>query len=108
MYKSLGSSMIVDFSWQLLHNRLLIGKNLFKRQIALVDIVMRCALCTSHVELMRHFFVTCEVASSLWYKLFSWVCMSTPLPCSILEVFEIFQGLGPGKKNLLVWFRSGI
>lgn len=53
------------------------------------------------VELSDYLFVLCEFASSIKYIVLRWTSQLGSLPLSILEVFELFQCLGHGKKTSL-------
>lgn len=50
---------------------------------------------------MDHLFFLCKVASLIWYKVLIWVGLPLPPLCSILGVFEVFQGFVKGKKTCL-------
>lgn len=65
------------------------------------DIGVGYVRCLGYVETVDDLSVYSKVVSSLLYKVLIWVGMLTLFPCSILKVFEFFQGLGHGKKPLL-------
>ncbi|GKA84297.1 putative RNA-directed DNA polymerase, eukaryota, reverse transcriptase zinc-binding domain protein [Tanacetum coccineum] len=58
------------FVWRALKGRLLVRKELDKRGIDLDSVL--CPCCTNAVESCAHSLVMCDLAMSVWNKVFSW------------------------------------
>lgn len=54
---------VCNFLWKTLHNRLSVGENLLKRK---VDIDNVCHLCEDQNESVKHLFIICPLALSIW------------------------------------------
>jgi len=54
----------IHFSWRILHEKLLIKNNLFKRGISNDSL---CVLCWEHNETISHFFMECHWSKQIWF-----------------------------------------
>ncbi|GKC30595.1 RNA-directed DNA polymerase, eukaryota, reverse transcriptase zinc-binding domain protein [Tanacetum coccineum] len=87
--------------WRALKGRLPVREELDKRGIDLDSVL--CPSCTNAVESCAHSLVTCDLAMSVWDKIFSWwktVCVNA---FSVSEIFSSF-GNGDVPSNIVrVW-----
>lgn len=70
---NMAPSKVIAFSWQLLKQRIPTIDNLLKRGVHFISGTISCPLCSLHIETTSHLFVTCEVASSVWYQICRWL-----------------------------------
>lgn len=64
---------MVVISWQLLLSKFPSRENSFKwKSIGDPDCIS-CILCGGRLESASHHFVTCNFASSVWYRIFQWL-----------------------------------
>jgi len=66
-----------------------------------------CALCGLSTESVDYLFVTCGVASELWYRIFRWLGWLLVLPRDLVGLFDVLLGLDGRVKIrrgfLLIW-----
>ncbi|GJX49792.1 RNA-directed DNA polymerase, eukaryota, reverse transcriptase zinc-binding domain protein [Tanacetum coccineum] len=77
------------FVWRALKGRLPVRVELDRRGIDLDSVL--CACCNDSVESCTHCLVTCDLAMSVWIKIFNWWKMGT---ISVFTIDELFSRNG--------------
>lgn len=86
------------FSWQHLLDKFPFRENLFKRKV-IVDSEGISFLCGDRLEYASHLFVTSNLASSAWDRIFKWLGVQSALSSEPRFLFEFFLSLGTKVKS---------
>jgi len=78
------------FFWTLVHNKLLTGNNLEKRNIAGPH---RCELCRSHSETTQHLFLECKFAKETWEHALLDLQIPTFPQSTVAELFDSWNNI---------------
>nr|GEW58008.1 RNA-directed DNA polymerase, eukaryota, reverse transcriptase zinc-binding domain protein [Tanacetum cinerariifolium] len=79
------------FAWRALKGRLLVHVELDRRDIDLDSVL--CPSCNIVVETCDHCLVTCDLAMSVWEKVFNWWKVGSISAFSIDEYFHVVVAL---------------
>lgn len=99
-------TIVVILSLQLLLDMFHFRENLFKRNVIVNLKGSSCILCVEWIELASHLFVTCNLSSCVWYKIFRWLGFQFVIPSDIRIIFEVFISLGVNSKFRKVFFHD--
>jgi ribonuclease HI/exonuclease III len=80
------------FFWTLVHNKLLTGDNLEKRNIAGPH---RCVLCNNNSETAQHLFMDCSFAKEVWGLILKDLQISLHPQNSVAELFASWSHIYP-------------
>jgi ribonuclease HI len=80
------------FFWTLVHNKILTGDNLEKRNIAGPH---RCVLCNNNAETAHHLFIDCKYAKEVWDLMLQDFQISIPPMNSVAELFASWMRIYP-------------
>ncbi|KAI5399539.1 hypothetical protein KIW84_064759 [Lathyrus oleraceus] len=61
------------------------------RGVPLASGIFSCSLCFFQTESTSQIFVTCEMTSSVWYRIFRWLGRYTVFHEHILTLFQMFR-----------------
>jgi hypothetical protein len=86
-----------------LQNRLSTRLNLRRRGVIMDDGAAMCPLCGLGSESAGHLFISCNKISHVWYTILCWLGAEWVSPRGTLGSFEVFLGMGLGRKNRLGW-----
>jgi len=81
-------SKVRVFSWKLLLNRIPTRMNLLIGGVLRDQGASLCVFCGVEAKTVSHLFVTCQVASRVWYDIFRWLGWKLVLPSDLLGLFE--------------------
>eukprot|EP00253_Pinus_taeda_P006485 PITA_06485 len=84
VWESLALPKVNFFFWTLVHNKLLTGDNLEKRNIVGLH---RCVLCSNNFETTQHLFLDCIFAKQVWGFILQDFQISVPSQNSISNLF---------------------
>lgn len=73
VWKSLASTKVVAFSWQLLLDRIPTKLNLARRRVLPLDDSVNCVFCNLRAEISSHIFLHCQFAFKVWSKVLGWL-----------------------------------
>jgi hypothetical protein len=106
----MGGESSLQFSWQLLLDRVPSRKNLEVRGMLPPDVPWECLGCVGKVENSTHLFLHCPCAMWVWGEVFKWLGVSIVIPPSISSLFELVKGPARNGKIrrgfLLIWHAS--
>jgi len=98
---------VVAFAWKALCNRIATKDNLVLRNVLPTEASNWCVLCNRVEESMRHLFLHCEVARSVWLRLMVWMNCYFIIPPNLFVHWDCWCGEGGNKKVIkglrLVW-----
>jgi hypothetical protein len=80
------------FFWTLMHNKILTGDNMEKRNIVGPH---RCVLCNNNSETSQHLFMGCTFAKEVWEIFLQDLQISIPPQNSVAELFASWNSLYP-------------
>jgi hypothetical protein len=92
LWKSLGSSKIIAFAWQLLLDKIPSRNNLLRRHI-LLPADDRCVWCGSESEIVMHLFIYCDIARKIWTEVVSWLRLDISLPQNLFSILNLMMAL---------------
>jgi hypothetical protein len=80
------------FFWTLVHNKILTGDNLEKRNIVGPH---RCALCNNNAETTQHLFIDCNYAKEVWGLMLQDFQITIPPQNLVAELFASWNRIYP-------------
>ncbi|GJZ71757.1 reverse transcriptase domain, reverse transcriptase zinc-binding domain protein [Tanacetum coccineum] len=89
------------FIWRALKGRLLVRAELDKRGIDLDSVL--CPCCTNAVESCAHSLIMCDLAMSVWNKVFNWWKLGSVNAFSIGEFFSSYGNVNVPNSISRVW-----
>ena len=89
------------FVWRVLKGRLPVRVELDRRGIDLDSVL--CPSCNNSVESCAHSLVTCDLAMSVWDKIFSWWKTGSVNAFSIAEIFSSYGNVHVPSNIVRVW-----
>eukprot|EP00253_Pinus_taeda_P017122 PITA_17122 len=92
IWESFSIPKINFFFWTLLHNKILTGDNLCRRNIAGPH---RCVFCKKALETSVHIFLECEYAQKTWISFLAGLNVRPPMNCSITDMFLSWKARYP-------------
>jgi hypothetical protein len=98
VWKSWAPSKVIVFSWQLLLDRIPTQSNLVRRGVPLPVGRVGCAFCDSPSESSVHLFLSCTHFFPVWYQVSRWLGWEFVMPQGLARQFQVFTGLGVGKR----------
>lgn len=85
-------SKTLVFSWKLLQDRFPSCSSLFKIGVFSDPSKISCPFFP--IESTSHLFMTCEIASFVWYRVFRWLGWQVVIHQGLIGLFHIFNSLG--------------
>ncbi|GJR39359.1 reverse transcriptase domain, reverse transcriptase zinc-binding domain protein [Tanacetum coccineum] len=89
LWNKLAPKKVNVFVWRVLHGRILVRVELDKRGIDLDSLL--CPCCDDSVESCDHSLVTCNMAKSVWDKIFEWWKIG---PVNVFSANDLFRFSG--------------
>jgi hypothetical protein len=100
-------SKVIDFSWQLLHDRVPTKDNLLLRGVLPRTSGDNCVWCNDLRESTSHLFLHCNMALVVWYGIFKWLGVVIVVPPNLFYLFYWLSSAAKSKKARrgfrLVW-----
>nr|GFA68584.1 reverse transcriptase domain, reverse transcriptase zinc-binding domain protein [Tanacetum cinerariifolium] len=89
------------FVWRELRGRLPVRVELDKREVDLDSVL--CPCCNDRVEICAHGFVTCDLAMSVWVKVFNWWKVGIVYAFTIEDMYSLSGGINVPGSLSRVW-----
>ena len=93
IWKSWAPSKVSVFSWQVLLYIFPSKVNLFKLKVILELGGVSCISCDYWLKLVSHLFVTCNIWSTILYRVFGWLRFQVVFPRELWSFFEFVYSL---------------
>ena len=91
MWQTQAPPRAIFFVWSAALGKILTLDNLRKRNIIVLN---RCCMCKRSEEIVDHLLLHCEVASALWYAIFSRFGLAWVMPRWVFDLLAYWWSSG--------------